>query len=180
MGNADARSKGDLNRFFTLTSPRSYTVVPAVEPASLFLTYTTIRGDHPKPGFQTRVSNQASYGILSHMTSGSVFRESRRSTRVSIKVSIEVEAAEHFTCEGETIVVNLHGALISTPRAMNIGMRITVRVYLTDKHAKARVVYVDLARPLQCGIELDQPHNIWGVPLPPKDWDETEGLNVRH
>jgi phospholipase C len=40
MGNADARSKGDLARFFTLTSPRSYTVVPAVEPASFFLTYT--------------------------------------------------------------------------------------------------------------------------------------------
>jgi hypothetical protein len=114
------------------------------------------------------------------MASDAAVRESRRSTRVSIKVSIEVEAAEHFTCEAETIVVNLHGALISTPRAMNVGMRITVRVYLTDKHAKARVVYVDPARPLQCGIELDQPHNIWGVPLPPKDWDETEGLNVRH
>jgi hypothetical protein len=114
------------------------------------------------------------------MTSDGAVRESRRSTRVSIKVSIEVEAAEHFTCEGETIVVNLHGALISTPCAINLGMRITVRVYLTDKHAKARVVYVDPARPLQCGIELDHPHNIWGVPLPPKDWDETEGLNVRH
>jgi hypothetical protein len=113
------------------------------------------------------------------MISDAVFRESRRSTRVSIQVSIEVEAADHFACEGETIVVNMHGALISTPRAFNIGMRITIRVYLTDKHAKARVGHVDPARPLQYGIELDQPHNIWGVPPPPKDWDETEGLNAR-
>jgi hypothetical protein len=107
------------------------------------------------------------------MTSDSPARESRRSTRVSIKVSIEVEAAEHLACQGETIVVNLHGALISTARALNIGMRIKLHVYLTDKRAKARVVYVDPAKPLQCGIELDQPTNIWGVPLPPQDWDET-------
>ena len=113
------------------------------------------------------------------MTSGAVFRESRRSTRVSVKVSIEVEAAEHFTCEGETIVVNLHGALISTPRAFEIGTKITLHVHLTDKHSKARIVYVDPARPLQCGIELDQPRNIWGVPLPPEDWDESEAVNAR-
>jgi hypothetical protein len=113
------------------------------------------------------------------MASGSVFRESRRSTRVSVKVSIEVEASEHFTCEGETIVVNLHGALISTPHAFNIGTKITVHVHLTDKNARARVVYVDPARPLQCGIELDQPRNIWGVPLPPEDWDDSEAVHVR-
>jgi hypothetical protein len=113
------------------------------------------------------------------MTSGSVFRESRRSTRVSVKVCIEVEAAEHFTCEGETIVVNLHGALISTPHAFNIGTKITIHVPLTDKHSKARIVYIDRVRPLQCGIELDQPRNIWGVPLPPEDWDESEASNVR-
>jgi hypothetical protein len=40
MGNADARSKGDLHAFFTLTQPRVYQTVPAVKDANFFLTYT--------------------------------------------------------------------------------------------------------------------------------------------
>jgi hypothetical protein len=40
---------------------------------------------------------------------------------------------------------------------------------LTDKLGKARVVYVDPENPLRCGVELHQPRNIWGVPLPPDD-----------
>jgi len=100
------------------------------------------------------------------------FRESRRSTRVPLKVVITVEGgAQSLRCEGETIVVNLHGALISTATGLSVGMRISIHVYLTDKRATARVVYVDPRNPLRCGIELDEPRNIWGVPLPPDDWD---------
>ncbi|MGA9507245.1 MAG: hypothetical protein WBV55_01230 [Candidatus Sulfotelmatobacter sp.] len=49
-------------------------------------------------------------------------------------------------------------------------MRISVYVYLTDKRSGARVVYIDPENPLHCGIELDKPQNIWGVPLPPDNW----------
>jgi hypothetical protein len=80
---------------------------------------------------------------------------------------------ESLTCEGETIVVNLHGALLSTTIGLSVGLRISIHVYLTDKRAKAHVAYVDPEKPLRCGIELDHPQNIWGVPLPPADWDET-------
>jgi hypothetical protein len=108
------------------------------------------------------------------MSSRAMFRESRRSTRVPLKVAIAVERdAENLTCEGETIVVNLHGALISTTLALSVGMRISIHVYLTDKRANARIAYVDPEDPLRCGVELDQPRNVWGVPLPPDDWDET-------
>ena len=49
------------------------------------------------------------------MVSTVTFREGRRSTRVPLKVIIAIEdGAESRTCEGETIVVNLHGALIAT------------------------------------------------------------------
>jgi len=112
------------------------------------------------------------------MPSKTMFRESRRSTRVPLKVAIAVESGtESLTCEGETIVVNLHGALLSTTIELSVGMRISIHVYLTDKRAKARVVYADPENPLRCGIELDQPRNIWGVPLPPGDWDETAELH---
>jgi hypothetical protein len=87
-------------------------------------------------------------------------------------VTITVQGSvETRTCEGETIVVNLQGALIATGIALSSGMRISIHVYVTDKHAAARVVYVDLENPLHCGIELDEPRNIWGVPLPPNDWE---------
>lgn len=115
------------------------------------------------------------------MPSTATFRESRRSTRVPLKVLITVEGgAESRTCEGETIVVNLHGALIATAIGLSTGMRISIHVYLTDKRALARVVYVDPRNPLRCGIELDEPRNIWGVPLPPDDWEETAVWEIGH
>jgi len=114
------------------------------------------------------------------MSATAAFRESRRSTPVPLKVAIAFESgADSLTCEGETVVVNLHGALLSTAIGLSVGMRILIHVYLTDKRAKARVVFVDPDNPLRCGIELDQPRNIWGVPLPPSDWDETAELHFR-
>ncbi len=108
------------------------------------------------------------------MPDSTTFRESRRSSRVPLKVAIAVEGdAASLTCEGETVVVNLHGALISSGIALGVGMRISIHVYLTDKRAKARVAYIDPEDASRCGVELDQPQNIWGVPLPPADWDET-------
>lgn len=68
-------------------------------------------------------------------------------------------------------MVNRHGSLIATAIGLNKGMRISIHVYLTDKRAAARVVYIDPQNPLHCGIELAQPQNIWGIPLPPDDWE---------
>jgi hypothetical protein len=111
--------------------------------------------------------------ILSVMVCTQTFREARRSTRVPLKVIIAIEGgAESRTFEGETIMVNLHGASIATAIGLSRGMRISIRVYLTDKRASARVVYIDPENPLHCGIELAEPRNIWGVPLPPDDWEE--------
>ncbi|MGB6248394.1 MAG: PilZ domain-containing protein [Terriglobales bacterium] len=115
------------------------------------------------------------------MASKATFQESRRSTRVPLKVEIKVEGGpESLTCEGETVIVNLHGALISTTLWLSVGMRISIHVYLTDKRAAARVVYTDPKNPRHCGIELDEPRNIWGVSVPPDNWDETSVLETEH
>ncbi len=88
-----------------------------------------------------------------------------------MKVQIEAKGvAEPLICEGETIVVSLHGALILTTVALRVGMRIELHVVLTDKRALADVVYVDPDQPKHCGIGLVEPDNIWGVSLPPADW----------
>ena len=90
-----------------------------------------------------------------------------------MQVVIEVQGiTESLTCEGETIVVNRHGALISAKVALRLGMRIEVHVVLTDKRALADVVYVDPEQPRVCGIGLVKPENIWGLSLPPDDWNE--------
>ena len=79
---------------------------------------------------------------------------------------------EPLICEGETIVVNLHGALISTAVPLRVGLRIEINVILTDKRAAAEVVYVDPEQPLHCGIALSKPQNIWGLSFPPEDWHD--------
>ncbi len=107
------------------------------------------------------------------MTSTLFARESRRSTRVRLKVRIEaLGMSEPLTCEGETLVVNLHGALILSAVALRVGMKIWIHVLQTEKRAAAGVVYVDPDQPRHCGIKLERPENIWGVPLPPDDWHE--------
>jgi len=68
--------------------------------------------------------------------------------------------------------------LIETAIGLSSGMRISIHVYLTDKRAAARVVYVDPKNPLHCGIELDKPRNIWGVSVRPDNWDETSVLET--
>jgi hypothetical protein len=105
------------------------------------------------------------------MISKPVARESRRSTRVRLKVRIEaLGMSEPLTCEGETFVVNLHGALILTAVALRIGMKIWIHVLHTKKRVAADVVYIDPDQPRHCGINLEEPENIWGLTLTPDDW----------
>ena len=102
-----------------------------------------------------------------------VAHESRRSTRVRLKVRIEVQGlGEPLASDGETIVVNRHGALIWTSFPLRVGLRIKIEVHLTGKRAQADVVYADPQQPLHCGIAQAKPENIWGLSLPPDDWIE--------
>ena len=104
------------------------------------------------------------------MPSAQVPQQSRRSTRVPMKVAIEAKGATETLTHGETIVVNLHGALISTDFPLRTGMKIQIHVFMTNTRAAADVVHVDPDRPRVCGIGLVIPENIWGVELPPDDW----------
>ncbi len=107
------------------------------------------------------------------MSQKKIVHEARRSTRVRLKIEVEARSmTDPLTCQGETHVVNLHGALISTTVPLRVGMEIEIRVIITGKRAAANVVYVDPDHPRHCGIGLAQPQNIWGISLPPDDWGE--------
>ena len=102
-------------------------------------------------------------------------RDRRRSTRVRLKVAIEAQGvADPLNCEGETEVVNLHGAFISTSIPLRVGMTVDIRVGLTGKCARATVVYVNREQPRFCGVALEQSQNVWGIALPPEDWPVTD------
>ena len=79
---------------------------------------------------------------------------------------------EPVTCEGETLVVNLHGALVLTAVALRVGMKIWIQVLDTKKRVAADVVYIDPDHPRHCGINLEKPENIWGLTLTPDDWQD--------
>ncbi len=98
-------------------------------------------------------------------------RDLRRSTRVPIRIRLEVQGTGS-SWEGETIVVNLHGALLKTSGKLELGDRITIHVQLTAKSADARVVFASRKRPSEFGVALDVPQNIWGISLHPADWRE--------
>lgn len=97
--------------------------------------------------------------------------EPRRSTRVPIRIRLEVHSTG-VTCDGETLVVNMHGALVRTSRPLELGSRVTIHVELTGKSAEARVVLASREPPSEFGIALGQSQNIWGISLPPVDWRE--------
>jgi len=96
----------------------------------------------------------------------------RRSTRVTTNVTadilIEIQGERHAYA-GETVTVNLHGALVRIAAPLNLGDRITLYVHRTGKSAGAGVVFADYQASV-FGIELDGPENIWGVDSTPTDW----------
>ena len=93
----------------------------------------------------------------------------RRSTRIPADVPVEVHG-DGFACAGETITVNLHGALVRIAGPLKLGDRVTLRVRPTGKSAFGAVVFANDSQ-RQFGIELQHPENIWGVASPPLDWN---------
>lgn len=90
-----------------------------------------------------------------------------------MQIRLDVQATG-ISYEGETVVVNLHGALVKTTGRLELGAAVAVHVQLTGKSADARVVFVSRERQFEFGIALDKPQNIWGISLPPADWREPE------
>jgi hypothetical protein len=92
----------------------------------------------------------------------------RRSTRIASDILVEVQG-EDFAYAGETITVNLHGALVRIAAPLKCGDRVSIHVHGTGKSAAGAIVFA--SGESQFGIELETPDNIWGVALPPADWN---------
>jgi hypothetical protein len=97
------------------------------------------------------------------MSSDLPFRQSRRSTRVPLRIVIDVRGSlEKLVCEGETIVVNLHGALMRRRSRSVLAWESWFTSIWRINVLPRGVVYLDPEQPLNCGIELDQPRTSGG------------------
>ena len=96
-------------------------------------------------------------------------RRSRRSSRVKYDVLVELQG-EQFAYAGETLVVNLHGALIRTSAPLELGNIVTIHVQQTGKVAPGRVVFASYENSPHYGVELNKPANIWGMTDISADW----------
>ena len=106
---------------------------------------------------------------IAEMLSQAKNSDLRRSTRIPADFNVLLEMqGEEFAYAGETITVNLHGALVRIAAPLKHEDRVTIHVHRTGKAVPASIVFADDARS-QFGIELENPENVWGVATPPSD-----------
>lgn len=105
----------------------------------------------------------------------------RRSTRLTLSVPITLSGVDAlqqpFQEQTHTILVNKHGAKVTTRHELAVNSTVHVHNSRLGRKAQARVVVIDKRRspsdPFEVGIALEEPGNIWGVEFPPDDWKES-------
>src|SRR5271157_872166 len=105
----------------------------------------------------------------------------RRSTRLPLEVPVLVtslNAAEPFSEQCNTTLVNAHGCGLIVPRALAQGIQVRLEIVSAKRHTTARVAeVVPLGGDPETwlvGLELDVPGNFWGIEYAPSDWKVEE------
>jgi hypothetical protein len=101
----------------------------------------------------------------------------RRSTRLPLEVPVlvtSINAAEPFSEQGNTTLVNAHGCGLIVPRAITRGIKVRLEIVSAKRHTTATVAeVVPLGGDPETwlvGVELDVPGNFWGIEYAPSDW----------
>jgi len=104
----------------------------------------------------------------------------RRSSRVFARMHVRAAGRDNrghkFTKQGETIVINAHGALLYLDVEIDMGALVTLRSPATEEDQESRVVYIGGAsdRGMRLGLEFVSPApHFWGIEFPPSDWKPT-------
>jgi hypothetical protein len=104
----------------------------------------------------------------------------RRSARLSIIVPITVHGTDAtgqaFKENTWTISVNKHGGRIATFHRLAVDDQVLIENPLLGRAARARVNRICEKRfaedPFEVCVELLEAQNVWGVRLPPEDWEK--------
>jgi hypothetical protein len=101
----------------------------------------------------------------------------RRSQRVLLTLPVEVRTQEHdanvFTEKSQTLVVNVHGALLKLMMNVQPGQTLVLKNRDSGEEQECRVVHVDRRQEdtSEVGILFAHPApRFWGVDFPPADW----------
>lgn len=107
----------------------------------------------------------------------------RRSTRLPLEVPVRItslDAAELFSEQCNTTLVNAHGCGLIATRAITKGIQVRIEIVSAQRHTTARVAeVVPLGGDPETwlvGLELEVPGNFWGIEYAPSDWKIEEPL----
>lgn len=98
----------------------------------------------------------------------------RRSTRLRAQIPVRIVGLDprvglNETCQ--TVVVNCEGCGVRLPRAVDVGLQVSIEDLPGGLSAKARVTScVSLGKDWLVGIELEQRGNVWSIRPAPADW----------
>lgn len=102
--------------------------------------------------------------------------ERRRSHRVIIRVPLTLEITEKDKSERvtvHTVAVNIHGAMIVSPRLLGAGATVKILNDRTRQRAEGRVTRAarESAEGFLIPIEFTSPSpNFWQISFPPENW----------
>ena len=104
----------------------------------------------------------------------------RRSTRISIAIPITISGKDAngraFKENTRTIILNKHGAKIVTVHQLALGAEVLLENRALGRAAQTTVAWLgdrpSAREPAEVGIQLVEAENIWGIELPPDDWQE--------
>ena len=104
----------------------------------------------------------------------------RRSTRISIAIPITITGKDAngrlFKENTRTVILNKHGAKIVTVHQLALGAEVLLENRALGRTAKTTVAWLGDRQssrdPTEVGIQLMEAENIWGIELPPDDWQE--------
>ncbi len=119
----------------------------------------------------------------------SVAAASRRSTRIEKSVPLIVlgqnRMGEPFMERTVSLCLNMHGCRYPSRHDYGVGTWVTLQVVelMKDKPATVRAIVRSVHPPAslrelpQIGVELETPGNVWGIALPPADWQSARETN---
>jgi hypothetical protein len=117
---------------------------------------------------------------------------SRRSTRIEKSVPLIVlgqnRVGEPFMERTVSVTLNMHGCRYASRHDYGVGTWVTLQMVglngSEEKTAPVRAIVRSIHPPAslrelqQVGVELETPANVWGIALPPADWQNTPGTST--
>ena len=111
------------------------------------------------------------------MESGATTYEAmRRSTRLRAQIPVRIVSLDPGVSLNErcqTVVVNCEGCGVRFPRAVVVGLQVSIEDLPGGLSAQARITScVALGKDWLVGIELEQRGNVWSIQPTPADWTD--------